>query len=215
MIAATWGVVAIVAQAVLGGCGGHDPGRAPPTSAGSRMRRSWPRSRGCRRARAGGIATTRRTRSGRSTGGAIPRWSGALAYSLLHDPEEEVREEAAQSLTRMAPCLAVAHEALSRAADADPDHSTRRWARKGLKTLGRRCEGPCKVCGPAVVGPVAPIPGGPTVPVPASLPAPVEAVILPIIDPAVVPPSDPPAPPPDRPPPFSKGPELFAPDPSS
>jgi hypothetical protein len=215
MIAATWGVVAIVAQAMLGWGGGHDP---VPDSSEARVVEN-----AAILAQVARLQTSPRRRDRDHAAHALrkvdwrchPEVVGALAYSLLHDPEEEVREEAAQSLTRMAPCLAVAHEALSRAADADPDHSTRHWARKGLKALGRRCEGLCKVCGQTVVGPGAPIPGGPAIPVPASLPAPVEAVIPPIIDPADVPPSDPPAPPPDRPPPFSKGPELFAPDPSS
>ena len=214
MIAATWGVVAIVAQSVLGWSGGHDPEPDPCEARGvedaailaqvARLQTSPSRRDRDHAAHALRKVDWRRH----------PEVVGALAYSLLHDPEEEVREEDAQSLTRMAPSLAVAHEALSRAADADPDHSTRRWARKGLKTLGRRCEDPCKVCGPAVVGPVAPIPGGPSIPAPASLPAPVEAVRPPIINPDDVPTSDPPAPPPDQPPPFSKGPELFAPDPS-
>lgn len=77
-----------------------------------------------------------------------------LALALLKDCHEEVREEAAESLTKMAPCLPVAHEALSRAANLDRDHSTRRWARRGLKRLAHRCEGACKVCGPIAERPI-------------------------------------------------------------
>jgi hypothetical protein len=84
-----------------------------------------------------------------------PEVVGALTYTLLNDGRKEVREEAAQSLTKMAPCLAVAHEALARAANDDPDLFTRLWARKGLRALGGRCEGACQVCGPA-----SPLPGG-------------------------------------------------------
>lgn len=81
-----------------------------------------------------------------------PEAVGALAYSLLNDRSEEVREEAAQSLTRMAPCLPVAHAALEQAARSDPDHATRRWARKALAAMGNRCEGACQVCAPSLVG---------------------------------------------------------------
>ncbi|MHC5539082.1 hypothetical protein ACYOEI_12760, partial [Singulisphaera rosea] len=40
----------------------------------------------------------------------------------------------------------------SRAAASDPDHATRKWAKQGLRSLGNRCEGTCKVCGPGVIG---------------------------------------------------------------
>ncbi|AGA25913.1 HEAT repeat domain-containing protein [Singulisphaera acidiphila] len=77
-----------------------------------------------------------------------PEVVGALAFTLLNDPEEEVREEAAESLAKMAPCLPVAHAALSQAAENDRHYATRRWARKGLKALRGRCEGTCEVCEP-------------------------------------------------------------------
>jgi hypothetical protein len=95
-----------------------------------------------------------------------PEVVGALAYSLLHDCEEEVREEAAESLTKMAPCLAVAHEALSLAAARDPDHCTRHEARKGLRNLKRHCAGPCNVCDHGTVEVVSPLPGGPVIGLP-------------------------------------------------
>ncbi|SIO67601.1 HEAT repeat-containing protein [Singulisphaera sp. GP187] len=81
-----------------------------------------------------------------------PEIVGALAYTLLNDPEEEVREEAAESLTKMAPCLPEAHAALSQAAENDRDYATRHWARKGLKALRGRCEGTCEVCEPGTSG---------------------------------------------------------------
>ncbi|MHC5540489.1 HEAT repeat domain-containing protein, partial [Singulisphaera rosea] len=45
-----------------------------------------------------------------------PEVVGALVFALLNDRNEEVREEAAESLAKMAPCLPEAHLALSRAA---------------------------------------------------------------------------------------------------
>jgi HEAT repeat protein len=89
-----------------------------------------------------------------------------LATALLRDCDEEVREEAAQSLTKMAPCVPVAHEALKFAANCDPDHSTRHWARKGLSKLNHRCTSACAVCGPAPAEVVVPEPSlqGPVVP---------------------------------------------------
>jgi len=76
----------------------------------------------------------------------------ALSFALLNDPEEEVREEAAESLTKMAPGLPVAHAALSRAAKCDRDLATRHWAKKGLKALPGPCESACQVCGPDALG---------------------------------------------------------------
>lgn len=77
-----------------------------------------------------------------------PEVVGALAFALLNDPEEEVREEAAESLAKMAPCLPVAHAALSQAAEHERDFATRHWAKKGLKALRGQCEGTCDVCEP-------------------------------------------------------------------
>lgn len=76
-----------------------------------------------------------------------------LCYALLNDPEEEVREEAAETLAKLAPGLPVAHASLSRAAKCDRDLATRLWAKKALKALPDSCEGTCQVCGPeAIVG---------------------------------------------------------------
>src|SRR5512135_3191626 len=179
MIVMSWGVVLILAQSVFGGPG-HEPSgparcdvcgveTAAVTDQIIRMQKSpnW-------RARDNAAHALRKF-----DWRCHPEVVEALAYTLLHDCEEEVREEAAQSLTKMAPCLAVAHEALNRAADDDADHSTRCWARKGLRALGGRCEGTCKVCGPDLVGPVTPLPAGhasvisgPTI-VPSEVPVPV------------------------------------------
>jgi hypothetical protein len=74
-----------------------------------------------------------------------PEVVGALAFSMLHDPEEEVREEAAESLTRMRPCLPEAREALRQAAN-DRDSTTRKWARRGLAALSKECAVPCDHC---------------------------------------------------------------------
>jgi hypothetical protein len=81
-----------------------------------------------------------------------PEAAEVLVTALLTDCHEEVREEAAQSLTKMAPCLPTVHMALTRAAAADPDGATRRWAKRGLRALGRnRCVGACTVCTPSAV----------------------------------------------------------------
>ena len=34
----------------------------------------------------------------------------------------------------------------------DPDHATRKWARRALKAMSGRCEAPCQVCGPTPGG---------------------------------------------------------------
>src|SRR4051812_12656140 len=72
----------------------------------------------------------------------------ALSDALVLDPSDDVREEAAESLGKMAPCVPAAHEALSRAASGDPDHGVRKEARKALGAMGRRCLADCRVCGP-------------------------------------------------------------------
>jgi|GEM_PF-2163960 len=85
---------------------------------------------------------------------SYPQVVGALAYSLLNDPEAEVREEAAESLAEMAPPLSEAHAALARAATTDRDYATRRQARKGLKELeGKRCALGCSLCDGVPIGP--------------------------------------------------------------
>jgi HEAT repeats len=85
----------------------------------------------------------------------------ALVNAMLRDCHEEVREESAESLAKLAPCMAVAHQALAFAAKCDPDHATRHWARRALAKLDRRCVGACAVCAvvtwPAVVLPQAPL----------------------------------------------------------
>ena len=94
-----------------------------------------------------------------------PEVLGALCYSLLHDRDKEVREEAAESLTRMRATGPVVHESLRIAAVRDPHWSTRIWARRGLRNMPRRCETACDVCetssaplGPVVVPDVEVIP---------------------------------------------------------
>lgn len=81
-----------------------------------------------------------------------------LVNALLRDCEEEVREEAAESLTKLAPCLPEVHAALERAARCDPDHATRKQAARGLKALANGCEAPCNVCGPQPAGLIVPVP---------------------------------------------------------
>lgn len=73
----------------------------------------------------------------------------ALAGAMLSDGHEEVREEAAESLSKMKPCLPEVHAALERAANCDPDHATRKWARRGLSGLGKECIDACSICGNA------------------------------------------------------------------
>ena len=88
----------------------------------------------------------------------------ALAGSLLNDPHEEVREEAAESLAKLAPCDPSAHVALRHSAIADPDHATRKWARRGLDRLEGRCLGDCPICGPAPAAPATIVVTDPTIP---------------------------------------------------
>ncbi len=59
----------------------------------------------------------------------------ALCFALLHDPHEEVREEAAESLFKLRPSDPLVHRALTEAAWRDPDHATRKWARKALERI--------------------------------------------------------------------------------
>ena len=123
-----------------------------------------------------------------------PEIPAALVSAMLADCHEEVREEAAESLAKLKPCLPEVHAALARAVECDPDWATRHWARKGLKAIGKHCDAPCDVCtpgieiepsfhapvvvGPARVGPPvydAPIPSEPRLevdPAPAVEPAP-------------------------------------------
>ena len=79
----------------------------------------------------------------------------ALVRAMLVDCEEEVREEAAESLAKIdpPPCTPEVHAALARASECDPDHATRKQARKALARVGTQCAAPCSVCGPIQVGP--------------------------------------------------------------
>ncbi len=80
-----------------------------------------------------------------------------LSEALRRDPDWRVREESAVSLASLNACDPEAHEALARAATRDPKLCVRLKARKGLKAIAMRCEGPCDVCDgstPVVVGPV-------------------------------------------------------------
>lgn len=76
-----------------------------------------------------------------------PEAAQALAATMLRDCEEEVREEAAESLAKMKPCLPEVHASLAQAARCDPDHATRKWARRGIEAIGDRCVAQCDVCG--------------------------------------------------------------------
>lgn len=87
----------------------------------------------------------------------------ALATAMLSDCHEEVREEAAESLAKLAPCLPEVHAALVRAEQCDPDHATRKWARRALKKLDKGCIGACTVCGP-VLAPVSTVVTAPLAP---------------------------------------------------
>ena len=129
-----------------------------------------------------------------------PEVVNALAVALLTDCEEEVREEAAQSLKKLGACTPEAHVALRKAADCDRDFCTRFWAKRALATMKRKCDGPCVVCRPGtvvvgspqiVVGEPALIPENPAV-VPALPPDP-----MPTLPPSEVPPA------PDRVSPFN------------
>ena len=77
-----------------------------------------------------------------------PDLAPALAYTMLGDCHEEVREEAAETLAKLAPCDGSAHLALRQAALSDPDHATRQWARRALERLDDRCLTDCSICGP-------------------------------------------------------------------
>ncbi|AMV39027.1 HEAT repeat domain-containing protein [Planctomyces sp. SH-PL62] len=71
----------------------------------------------------------------------------ALSGALLNDRQGLVRQEAAESLGKMKPCLPVAHEALACASEKDSCLLARHAARKALKSVGKFCEEPCDVCG--------------------------------------------------------------------
>ncbi len=72
----------------------------------------------------------------------------ALSSAMLTDCEEEVREEAAESLAKIepSPCTPEVHAALARAVECERDFCARKWAKRGLSRLGKRCEGACATC---------------------------------------------------------------------
>ena len=73
-----------------------------------------------------------------------PQIVTALVTTMLRDCHEEVREEAAESLAKMAPCLPEVHAALRKSALCDPDHATRKWARRGLERVAMNCRRPAR-----------------------------------------------------------------------
>ena len=82
----------------------------------------------------------------------------ALRDALLLDPKDDVREEAAESLKKMAPAIPMIHEALIQAASGDPEDDVRDEARDALKAIGKRCVVECQACGPSKAGPVVRLP---------------------------------------------------------
>ena len=78
-----------------------------------------------------------------------PEAAEALADALLHDDKALVRQEAAEALAKMKPCLPAAHEAVAKAARCDDCFLTRLWAKKALKAIGKSCEADCSICGPS------------------------------------------------------------------
>ncbi|CAN5763217.1 hypothetical protein BH23PLA1_BH23PLA1_18090 [soil metagenome] len=99
----------------------------------------------------------------------------ALAHAMLHDCEAKVRAKSAETLAKLAPCLPEAHSALILASQRDPNHGTRKWAKKALGNLDRGCLAACTHCGPLPGGIVSigqplpvfdvlptPVPGPPT-----------------------------------------------------
>ncbi|MGC1723551.1 MAG: hypothetical protein WA746_31610 [Isosphaeraceae bacterium] len=105
-----------------------------------------------------------------------PEAAEALAGALLNDDCGLVRQEAAESLSRMRPCLAVVHEAVARAAKCDASLLTRCWAKKALKSLGKACVDTCSICGPG-----NPAEGDESLPlVPRSAPLPMDSAVEPL-----------------------------------
>ena len=114
-----------------------------------------------------------------------PEVAIVLANAMLHDCEEEVREEAAESLAKLAPCLPEVHVALERAARLDPDHATRKWATRGLKAIGKHCIGECVVCLPGT-----PVHSYEVIPAPSTSPNFLPPVETTPPDPTVIPPTE-------------------------
>jgi hypothetical protein len=105
-----------------------------------------------------------------------PEAAEALAGVLLNDDCGLVRQEAAESLARMRPCLPVVHAAVARAAKCDASFLTRCWAKKALKSLGKACVETCSICGPG-----NPVEGDDALPlVPRSAPLPMDSAVEPL-----------------------------------
>lgn len=77
-----------------------------------------------------------------------PEAADALAEALRHDDCGLVRQEAAESLAKLRPCLPFVHETVARAAKCDPCLLARAWAKKALKSIGKSCVAECSICGP-------------------------------------------------------------------
>ncbi len=109
----------------------------------------------------------------------------ALAHVVLNDCEKKVRAEAAETLAKLAPCVPEAHAALVLASQRDPYHGTRKWAKKALGNLDRRCLAACTHCGPlpgrhvTVVQPLPVIDVVPAPPAYAPAPGPAPVEVLP------------------------------------
>jgi HEAT repeats len=148
MMVATLSVVLIVAQSAAGW---HEPviddGRTGGCQACG-VESGWVVEQLVRLQR--GATWLERERGARSLrqldGRCHPEVLGALAYSLLHDPNRSVRREVAETLVKLGACDPTVHQAMKRAATCDPSLLTRLWARKGLSLQKRRCEGACGVC---------------------------------------------------------------------
>jgi hypothetical protein len=91
-----------------------------------------------------------------------PEIIDGLTTALLTDCDQEVREESAQSLKKLAACTPTSHAALQRAAKCDPDWATRFWAKRALAAIKHKCPKDCEVCQPGVVVGV-PVVGAPPV----------------------------------------------------
>ncbi len=120
-----------------------------------------------------------------------PEAAEALAGALMNDDCGLVRQEAAESLARMRPCLPTVHAAVARAAKCDSSFLTRCWAKKALKSLGKSCEETCSICGPG-----SSIEGNEATPLgPGSLPMPMpmDSAVEPLPPTRMVVPANPPA----------------------
>ena len=92
--------------------------------------RPWAGHEVARRPLTGWPAARRRRALGKYDWKCHPEAADALADALLHDDKALVRQEAAEALAKMKPCLPAAHEAVAKAARCDDCFLTRLWARK-------------------------------------------------------------------------------------